>query len=187
MASSDDDPTREAPEPGSTPWLASYSSRFAKTAEDTIRVGAAAADRWARRSLEDGEWSVDTVTADVIADWEEMTPLMGRWLDLWLEAVQQSIKSGEQASPAGGDATDKRQSDLPHMVTRRLQEYGELWEGAAAKLRDSSYRSEDLLDDWFRFWGRAVRDLTAGPALLWGAGSGRAAQPGAGRDDDQRL
>jgi hypothetical protein len=40
-------------------------------------------------SLEDGEWSVDTVTADVIADWEEMTPLLGRWLDLWLEAVQQ--------------------------------------------------------------------------------------------------
>ena len=43
-------------------------------------------DRWARRSVADGDWTVDTVTADIIAYWEEMTPLMGRWLDLWLEA-----------------------------------------------------------------------------------------------------
>ena len=95
---------------------------------------------------------MDTVTADIIADWEEMTPLLGRWLDLWLEAVQQGGGSG--------------------MMARRIREYGELWEGAAAKLRDSSYRSEDLLDDWFRFWGKAVRDMTAGPALLWGMGRG---------------
>lgn len=72
-------------------WFADYSARFAKTAEDTARVGAAVADRWARRSLTDGEWTVDTVTADIIADWEEMTPLMGRWLDLWLEALQQPM------------------------------------------------------------------------------------------------
>jgi hypothetical protein len=154
MARSDEDPSPEPVPPGSAAWLAAYSARLAKTAEDTARVGTAAADRWARRSLEDGEWSVDTVTADVIADWEEMTPLLGRWLDLWLEAVQQGI--------TGGAPTD--------MVTRRMREYGELWEGAAAKLRDSSYRSEDLLDDWFRFWGKAVRDMTAGPALLWGMG-----------------
>jgi uncharacterized heparinase superfamily protein len=56
------------------------------------------------------------------------------------------------------------------MLARRMREYGELSEGAAAKLRDSSYRSEDLLDDWFRFWGKAVRDMTAGTALLWGMG-----------------
>jgi hypothetical protein len=49
-----------------------------------------------------------------------MTPLLGRWLDLWLEAVQQGAGAG--------------------MASRRLQEYGELREGAAAKLRDSSYR-----------------------------------------------
>ena len=72
-------------------WFADYSARFAKTAEDTARVGTAAADRWARKSLTDGEWTVDTVTADIIADWEEMTPLVGRWLDLWLEAFQQPI------------------------------------------------------------------------------------------------
>ena len=72
-------------------WFAGYSARFVKTAEDTARVGATVADRWARRSLADGEWTVDTVTADIIGDWEEMTPLMGRWLDLWLEALQQPI------------------------------------------------------------------------------------------------
>lgn len=150
MARSNEDPSPDPVQPGSAAWLAAYSARLAETAEETARVGTAAADRWARRSLEDGEWSVDTVTADVIADWEEMTPLLGRWLDLWLEAVQQGVGGG--------------------MVSRRIQEYGELWEGAAAKLRDASYRSEDLLDDWFRFWGKAVRDMTAGPALLWGMG-----------------
>jgi len=71
------------------------------------------------------------------------------------------------------------------LVARRLQEYGELWEGAAAKLRNSSYRSEDLLDDWFTFWGKAVRDMTAGPALLWGAGSERASQRSARQDHEQ--
>ena len=179
MARSDKDPPPEAVPPGSAAWLAAYSARLAKTAEDTARVGTAAADRWARRSLEDGEWSVDTVTADVIADWEEMTPLLGRWLDLWLEAVQQGIRPGEPTGrrgtggPAGAPAREAAgdgQPDLAGMVARRIREYGELWEGAAAKLRDSSYRSEDLLDDWFRFWGKAVRDMTAGSALLWGMG-----------------
>jgi hypothetical protein len=138
-----------------------------------MRVGTAAADRWAKRSLEGGEWSVDTVTADVIADWEEMTPLLGRWLDLWLEAVQQGIRAGARPGPAVADeAPGDGEPDVPRMLQQRAQEYGDLWEGAAAKLRDSSYRSEDLLDDWFRFWGKAVRDMTAGSALLWGAGAG---------------
>jgi hypothetical protein len=182
MARSDEDQSpAPVPPPGSAAWLAAYSARLSKTAEDTARVGTAAADRWARRSLEEGEWSVDTVTADIIADWEEMTPLLGRWLDLWLEAVQQGVRPGEPASrpgPAPGEAAGSGagQPDLAGMVARRIREYGELWEGAAAKLRNSSYRSEDLLDDWFRFWGKAVRDMTAGPALLWGMG-GRKQEP----------
>jgi hypothetical protein len=166
MARSDEDPSPD-PTPGSAAWLASYSARFAQAAEDTMRVGTAAADRWARRSLQDGEWSVDTVTADVIADWEEMTPLLGRWLDLWLEAVQQGLGGGER----------------PGMAARRMREYGELWDDAAGKLRDASYRSEDLLDDWFRFWGKAVRDMTAGSALLWGAAAPRPqARPDGGQE-----
>ena len=81
------------------PWFGDYSARLAQTAQETIRVGAAAADRWARRSLEDREWSVDTVTADVIADWEDATPLLGRWLDLGLEAVQQVIRGARSREP----------------------------------------------------------------------------------------
>jgi hypothetical protein len=183
MARRDEDPTGQADETGSGPWLASYSARLAQTAEDTMRVGAAAADRWARRSLEDGEWSVDTMTADVIADWEEMTPLLGRWLDLWLEAVQRGIRAGDRAGSAGGDDAGEQAPDPQRLVARRLREYGELWEGAAGKLRDSSYRSEDLLDDWFRLWGKAVRDLTAGSALLWGAAGGRTPRAGGRRDN----
>lgn len=186
MARRDEDLTPEAPEPGSGAWLAAYSARFAKAAEDTMRVGAAAADRWAKRSLEDGEWSVDTVTADVIADWEEMTPLLGRWLDLWLEAVQQGIRAGGLAGPAAVDeGPGEGVPDVPGIMLRRAQEYGELWEGAAAKLRESSYRSEDLLDDWFRFWGQAVRDMTAGSALLWGAGAGTTPRRSERRQEDQ--
>jgi hypothetical protein len=94
MARGEENPAGGAAETGSVSWLADYSARLVKATEDTIRVSATAADRWARRSLEDEEWSVDTITADVIADWEEMTPLMGRWLDLWLEVVQSGIRGG---------------------------------------------------------------------------------------------
>jgi hypothetical protein len=113
-----------------------------------------------------------------------MTPLLGRWLDLWLEAVQQGIRTGGRVGSGDRESAQGGGAELPDLLTRRLQEYGELWEGAAAKLRDSSYRSEDLLDDWFRFWGKAARDMTAGPALLWGAGSERAPRGSARREDD---
>lgn len=55
-------------------------------------------------------------------------------------------------------------------MSQRFAEYLRLWEGAAAKFSRSAYRSEDLIDDWFSFCGKAVRDITAGTALLWGAG-----------------
>ena len=83
-----------------TSWLAEYSNRLAKAADDSIRAGSASADRWARRALSDQEWSIDTVTADAIADWEEFTPLLGRWLDLWLEAAQRPFQ--RPPSQAGG-------------------------------------------------------------------------------------
>jgi hypothetical protein len=79
-------------------WLADYSQRLAQTFDDSVRASLTTADRWARRSLSDQEWSIDTVTADAIADWEELTPLLGRWLDLWLEAAQRPCK---EASPDG--------------------------------------------------------------------------------------
>ncbi len=85
----------------------------------------------------------------------------------------------------GFEGTEDGRPDLAGLVTRRLEEYVELWEGAAAKLRDSSYRSEHLLDDWFRLWGKAVRDMTAGAALLWSAGAGSAPPPSANRDHNR--
>jgi hypothetical protein len=92
MSPSAEDPTNGNVGQGSSSWLADYAARLEQAVDDSVRVGAAAADRWGRRSLQDQEWSVDTVTADVIADWEELTPLLGRWLDLWLEAAQETVK-----------------------------------------------------------------------------------------------
>jgi hypothetical protein len=83
----------------------------------------------------------------------------------------------------GFEGTGNGRPDLAGLVTRRLEEYVALWEGAATKLRDSSYRSEDLLDDWFRFWGKAARDMTAGAALWWGAAAGGAPRQSVNRDD----
>jgi hypothetical protein len=68
------------------------------------------------------------------------------------------------------DGSQDRWRDLVRLATGRTEEYVQLWEGAAAKLTNSSYRSEDLLDDWFKFWGEALRDMTAGAALLRTAG-----------------
>ena len=73
--------------------------------------------------------------------------------------------------------------DLVRLATQRTEEYVQLWEGTAAKLSDSSYRSEDLVDDWFKFWGKAIRDMTAGAAVLWPAGLQDALGRSATRDD----
>ena len=73
--------------------------------------------------------------------------------------------------------------DLVRLATARTEEYVQLWEGAAAKLKDSSYRSEDLIDDWFSFWGKAIRDMTAGAAFLWTAGVRDAPGRAATRDE----
>jgi len=74
--------------------------------------------------------------------------------------------------------------DLVRLATGRMEEYAQLWEGAAAKFSDSSYRSEDLIDDWFKLWGKAIRDMTAGAALLWTAGVRDALGRTAKQDDD---
>ncbi len=80
--------------------------------------------------------------------------------------------------------------DLVRMATQRTEEYVQLWEGAAAKLSNSSYRSEDLVDDWFKFWGKAIRDMTAGTAFVWTAGMrdmpGRPATRDDGPGDSRR-
>ena len=80
------------------------------------------------------------------------------------------------AGPADRQADPR--PDLERLMSQRCAEYLQLWEGAAAKFSRSAYRSEDLIDDWFAFCGKAVRDITAGTALLWGAGGARMPQPG---------
>ena len=84
------------------------------------------------------------------------------------------------------DRFDGSQDGWPELVrlaTGRMEEYAQLWEGAAAKFSDSSYRSEDLIDDWFKLWGKAIRDMTAGAAVLWTAGMRDAQGRTATRDD----
>jgi hypothetical protein len=84
------------------------------------------------------------------------------------------------------DRSDDNQDgwhDLVGLAAGRTEEYAQLWEGAAAKLMDSSYRSEDLIDDWFKFWGKAIRDMTAGMAVLWTAGMRDALGRPVTRDD----
>ena len=41
--------------------------------------------------MEDGEWTVDSVTADLIEVSEVITPLVGEAVELWLELVQRSL------------------------------------------------------------------------------------------------
>lgn len=73
-------------------WWASYLGRVTALAEEAARANAEIAERWGARSLTDDDWTVDTVTADVLEAWEHLTPLAGRSLDLWLEMVQQAIR-----------------------------------------------------------------------------------------------
>jgi hypothetical protein len=96
MAPDADDPASANAHEGAGSWMSDYTARLVQTVEDSVRASTSAANRWASRSLEDHQWSIDTVTADAIADWEELTPLAGRWLDLWLEAAQQAMKGARE-------------------------------------------------------------------------------------------
>ena len=59
--------------------------------------------------------------------------------------------------------------DLERLLASRAAEYLQLWQRAATKFGTGSYRSADLIDDWFSWYGMAVRDVTAATALLWTA------------------
>jgi hypothetical protein len=60
----------------------------------TGQAGAGLANRWGDRSLQQEVWTVDTVTADMVEAWEELTPLTGEGLELYLELVRQSLRAG---------------------------------------------------------------------------------------------
>ena len=75
------------------PWLSDYLARTTQFWERGAQTSAALASRWGERALQEGDWTVDTVTADLIEAWEELTPMVGEGLDLWLELVQQSLRA----------------------------------------------------------------------------------------------
>ena len=78
-------------------WLAGYLDRVAGLVEDAGRVNARLAGEWGDRSLRAPDWTVDTVTADVIEAWDRLTPLAERSIELWLELVQRAVRPGGQA------------------------------------------------------------------------------------------
>lgn len=75
-------------------WLQGYAARASDLWGRSARAGAEIASRMGRRSLDDGDWTVDSVTADLIEASEMLTPLVGEGIELWLELVQRSMVSG---------------------------------------------------------------------------------------------
>ena len=53
------------------------------------------------------------------------------------------------------------------MSARRVTEYVEVWESVVSRMAGAEYHSEDLVDDWFSWWGKVARDSTAAAALAW--------------------
>jgi hypothetical protein len=77
-------------------WFSGYVGRVTELLEDAGQVNTELIQQLSSRSLRGSEWTVDTMTADVIEAWEQLTPLAGRGLELWLELVQRTIR------PRGG-------------------------------------------------------------------------------------
>jgi hypothetical protein len=76
-------------------WFGSYVGRVGALLAETARVNVELAAQWRERSLGADEWSVDTVTADMIEAWEQLTPLAGEGIELWLELVQRAVRPQE--------------------------------------------------------------------------------------------
>ena len=76
-------------------WFAAYLDSVVALVEDAGRTNARLAGAWGARSLQSSEWTVDTLTADLIEAWDHLTPLAEQGLELWLELVQHAIRSGD--------------------------------------------------------------------------------------------
>ena len=94
MAHMDDPDGSSEQGPMDGEWLSDYAARSAEYWQRTAKVGSHVAARWGDRSLQDGDWTVDSVTADLIEAWEELTPLFGEGLELWLQLVQRTMQTG---------------------------------------------------------------------------------------------
>jgi hypothetical protein len=78
-------------------WLDDYTVRASELWRRGSRAGADLASKWGERSLADGAWTVDTVTADLIEASEILTPLLGETVELGLELLQRSLKAADRA------------------------------------------------------------------------------------------
>jgi hypothetical protein len=76
--------------------------------------------------------------------------------------------------------------DLSELAARRLTEYVELWESVMARMAAAEYHSEDLVDDWFSWWGKVARDSTAAATFAWRADGGQGGSPRQANDVDER-
>jgi hypothetical protein len=94
MPDSADPRADEAPPPGRGDWTADYIARATDFWRRAGDASSSTARTWGERSLQDGEWTADTVTADIVETWEALTPLMGEGIELWLELVQRTMNAG---------------------------------------------------------------------------------------------
>jgi hypothetical protein len=151
-------------------WLNGYVRRVSTLLRESALTTREIADQWGERSLDGVDWTADSMTADAIEAWERVTPLAGRGIDLWLELVQRSVPPSQ--SPAGAQAPE--QQDPPASSTG-WGRYLAMWQSVNAKMSAGSYRSADLVDDWFSGLGMVARDATATLTSL--ARAGRTATP----------
>jgi hypothetical protein len=149
---------------GGRDWFVDYVERMRDLLADASRANGELAQAWGERSLADEEWTAVSMTADAIDAWEQITPLAGQGIDLWLELVQRSM-------PPLAPAPDRPRRPSPGRdPAGRVARYADLWASASAKLATGSYRSEDLVDDWFAWLGFAAKDATAALTTLAGSG-----------------
>jgi hypothetical protein len=80
--------------PSEREWFGTYLSRTGEYWQRAAQTTSSALSRVGGRSLREDEWTVDTVTADIVEAWEEFTPLMGEGLELWIEFVQHALRAG---------------------------------------------------------------------------------------------
>jgi hypothetical protein len=78
-------------------WIDDYTARASDLWDRGTRTSVELASRWGDRSLADSEWTVETVTTDVIEASEMLTPLIGEAVELWLEFVQRMLAQGERS------------------------------------------------------------------------------------------
>jgi hypothetical protein len=77
---------------GRDEWFGDWAARASDVWTRATKAGVDVAATLGSRSLEDGDWTVDTVTSSLIDASERLTPLVGETIELWLEAVQRAMR-----------------------------------------------------------------------------------------------